>query len=192
MKTNQRFLSTILSQAALCLLLAQAVQADQTNVAKAPAPSPAVSGPVGVKDLLAHSTNFSGKQIVLEGFVTDYCKEKGCWAMLHDTDPDAKGLIRVKQDDDASNFKAFLPEIQGKTVLVTGEVLETRIDKDYLDKWEARVKEALKDKNVKEEASDKVLKQIAGLRERVANSKRGYLSSISLAVSKWEAKPAQP
>jgi hypothetical protein len=193
MKHNRHPFAGVLLPASIGLLLALAVQAEQTNTAKAPPKSSATLPRVGVKELLSNPTNYAGKQIVLEGFVTDICKKKGCWAMLHDPDPDAKGLVRVKQDDDASNFKAFLPEIQGKTVLVTGEVHATRIDAEYLDKWEARVKEAQKDKTKEqEEPYAAVFKQIAGLRERVAKSKQGYLTSLGVAVLTWEAKTAQP
>jgi hypothetical protein len=146
---------------------------------------------VTVKEVLADKSKYVGKEIVLEGFVTDFCKKRGCWAMLHDTDSDAAGQIRVKQEDAQDGFKAFLPEIQGKTVLVTGKLHESRIDKDYLDKWEAKVKEAEKNKTgeAAEQSPDATLKQIAALRERLATSKSGYLSSLTLAVSTWEPKP---
>jgi hypothetical protein len=172
----------------LLLLATAATGAEEKATATAAKAAPPT---VAVKDLLAGATNYDGKEIVLEGMVTDYCKNKGCWALVHDTDPDAKGQVRVKQDDDAKGFKAFLPEIQGRTVLVTGEFHDTHIDKDYLDKWEARVKTAKeKAKGKDTEASyDKVLKQIAGYREQVGKSKEGYLHSYGLAVAKWEAKP---
>jgi hypothetical protein len=195
MKYNRNSLAGVLPSILISLLIALAAHAEQTNTAKAPAKSSATLPRVGVKELLSNPTNYEGKQIVLEGFVTDICKKKGCWAMLHDADPDAKGQVRVKQDDDASSFKAFLPEIQGKTVLVTGEVHETRIDAEYLDKWEARVKEAQKDKakaKEQEEPNAAVFKQIAGLRERVAKSKQGYLTSLGVAVLTWEAKTPKP
>ena len=116
---------------------------------------------------------------------------RGCWAMLHDLDSDAQGQVRVKQEDDQSNFKAFLPEHQGKTVVVTGELHETRIDTTYLDKWETRVKAGPKESGKGEEAEhsqEAVLKQIAGLREKLAKSGKSYLSSLQVAVDKWEVK----
>jgi hypothetical protein len=148
---------------------------------------------LGVQELLKDPSSHAGKKIVLEGFVTEYCKRKGCWAVLHDKDSDAKSQIRVKQDEDASNFKPFLPEVQGKTVAVTGELHETKIDKDYLDKWEARVKEsaAKAEKDAKGEAkkddgTEATLKQITALRERVAKSSKGYLKNYSFAGQTWE------
>jgi hypothetical protein len=154
---------------------------------------------VSVKDYLHAPESYLGREIVLQGFVTDVCRRKGCWALLHDKDADDKGLVRVKQNEEGDTFKAFLPELQGQTIQVTGSVKETKIDKDYLDQWEARVRaareKAVKANDQKSEAGDSydaVLKQIAGLRERLAGAKHGYLSSYSFAVAKWEALGKQP
>jgi hypothetical protein len=160
----------------------------QTN---ATANAEATAPMVGVQELLKQPDRYAGKPIVLEGFVTDYCKRKGCWANIHDNDSDSKAQLRVKQDESDSTFKAFEPEVQGRTVHVTGELKETKIDRDYLDKWEARVKaaQAKADKARKTDADDPydtVLKQIAGYRERVARSTNGHLTSLSFAVTKWE------
>ncbi len=149
---------------------------------------------VGVQELIKNREKLDGKKVVLEGMVTDICKHRGCWAMVHDLDSDAQAQVRVKQDDNQSNFKAFLPEHQGKTVLVTGELHETRIDKAYLDKWEARAKAPAKDAGQGEEAEhsqEAILKQIASLREKLAKSGKSYLSSLQVAVDKWEVK-AEP
>ena len=146
---------------------------------------------VGVQTLLKDRAKLDGKKVQLEGMVTEICKHRGCWAMVHDLDSDAEGQVRVKQDDNQSGFKAFLPEHQGKTVVVTGELHETRIDTAYLDKWEARVKKPAKNAAAGEEAehsSEAVLKQIAGLREKLAKSGKSYLSSLQVAVEKWEVK----
>jgi hypothetical protein len=146
---------------------------------------------VGVKQLIADRATLDGKKVQLEGMVTEICKHRGCWAMLHDVDSDAEGQIRVKQDDNQSNFKAFMPEHQGRTVLVTGELHVTKIDKAYLDKWEARVKAAGKKGAAAEEAEqsqEAVLKQIAALREKLAKSGKPYLSSMQVAVDKWQVK----
>jgi hypothetical protein len=164
-----------------------------------PATDPKTPQVVAVKDLIKDSDKLEGQDIVLEGFVTDYCKRKGCWAKLHDSDADAKGEVRVQQDEEGSTFKPFLPELQGKTILVTGKVHSTKIDTDYLDKWEARVKSAKPVEGADAEktaAADKskeaTLKNISELRERVAKSKSGYLKSISLAANTWQPQSAKP
>lgn len=153
------------------------------------------TGKVSVKELLANPKQYSGKKVEVQGFVTDYCKRKGCWAMIHDNNPDNKQQIRVKQNESGNTFKAFLPEHQGKTVSVVVEVNETKIDKDYLDKWEEKVKSAkpAADAEAKKEALEKAnkatLKQIADYRDRVAKSKEGYLVSLSFAADSWQLKP---
>jgi hypothetical protein len=169
-----------------------------TNAPAAAAPAE-ILPVVGVKEFLTNPAALSGKQIVIEGFVVDVCRNKGCWALLHDTNADDKSQVRVKQDDDSPTFKAFLPELQGRTLSVTATVRETHIDKDYLDQWEARVKKQQEKAAEKSAATnsvadasanfDKILKQIAAYRERVAKSEKGYISSFLLDVAKWEAKP---
>ncbi len=163
--------------------------------AENPPPKSAATAPaiptVGVQELLKLPKQFAGRQVVLEGFVTEVCKRKGCWANIHDTDPNNNDQIRAKQDEGDGSFKAFLPEVQGKTVRVTGEVHATKIDPEYLDKWEARVKASQKTGGVKEKAgaidsTSAALQQIAGFRKRVAESKEGFLTSVSFAAAKWE------
>ena len=78
-------------------------------------------------------------------------------------------------------FTAFRPELQGRTLRVTGELHETRMDKAYLDKWEARVKAEGKsggEKAHEEQSPAQVLKQIAGLRERLLKSGQDYSSLL--------------
>ena len=176
---------------ATCLPAGAAATNDTPKTVSAQ-PAPVVT----VKELFKDPVKLEGQQIVLEGFVTDYCKRKGCWATLHDTDSDAKGIVKVQQDEEGATFKPFLPELQGKTILVTGTVHATKVDTNYLDKWEARVKAAKPAPAANAEATaadpDKAktatLKQIASLRDRVANSKRGYLTSVSFAAETWKPK----
>lgn len=185
MKSNQTPYLLIRLQTALGLLLAATLQAQPTN-----APVPALLPVVGVSEILKTPTNYIGRKFVLEGFVTDVCKRRGCWALLHDNDPDAKGQIRAKQDE-SGPFTPFRPELQGRTVRITGELHETRMDAAYLDKWEARVKAAKKPTGKKDDEpqpSTPALKQIASLRERLTKSGEDYISSIGLAVVKWEVK----
>ncbi|MDR3456785.1 MAG: hypothetical protein P4N60_05025 [Verrucomicrobiae bacterium] len=200
----------ILAAAAGLVLMAAVMDvtaADSLVPTNAPAASQPEPPPViGVQDFQKHGEAYAGQEIVLQGFVTDYCKRKGCWAILHDLDPDAKGQVRVKQDEEGPTFKPFLPELQGQTILVKGKVQSTKIDTNYLDKWEARIKTAKAEADKAPAKADKDaektaavdnaaaanLKQIAALRERVANSEKGYLTSVSLTVTSWEPKADKP
>lgn len=175
--------------------------AADTGATNSPAAAQTASAPVvTVKEYLKDPAQFAGRQIVLQGFVTDVCKRKGCWALLHDADSEAKGEVRVKQDEEGQTFKAFLPELQGRTIQVTGDVNETKIDNAYLDKWETNVKAAKEraekaktagEKNEAGQGFDNTLKQIAEYRERVAKAKHGYLSSYSVAVTQWRESEAR-
>lgn len=203
MKLNQ-FITKSASTLVLALSIAT-LRAETTQESKTEKGTNATPALVTVKTLLEDPAKYVDSTVVLEGFVTQVCQNRGCWAILHDEDPDDKGQIRVKQDE-SKPFKPFLNEHQGKTVLVTGEVHETKIDVDYLDKWEARVK-AAKEKAAKKskeepaktevtgekkDAYTSVFKQIESLRKRVADSKKGYVTSISFEVSKWEPKTLKP
>lgn len=193
-KITQSALFSLATAAWLGVSIITAVAADTNGAPPAAKQSVPV---VTVKELMTDPVKLEGQQVVLQGFVADYCKRKGCWATLHDNDSDAKGLVKVQQDEEGPTFKPFLADLQGKTILVTGTVHATKVDTNYLDKWEARVKAAKPATPANAEAaaadSDKAkaatLKQIAALRERVANSKRGYLTSVSLAAETWKAKP---
>jgi hypothetical protein len=191
--------------ASLVLLLALAgttgpAAGQSTNTNAAVRALPEKPPVVGVKDFLHDPHAYAGRQIILEGFVTDVCRRKGCWALLHDNDADADGQIRVQQNEEGDTFKAFLPELQGKSILVTGKVKETRIDSSYLDKWEGDVKAAKEKKAAQagkpnsgdDPAYDDILKKIIGLRERVAKSKHGFVSSYSVAVNQWEPQAEKP
>jgi hypothetical protein len=168
---------------------------DPAAATNAPAASTNAAPVVSVKDYLKDPAAFAGRQIVLQGFVTDVCRKKGCWALLHDTDSEAKGQVRVKQDEEGQTFKAFLPDLLGRSIQVDAQVKETKIDQAYLDKWETSVKAAKERAETaggeKSESFDTVLKQIAEYRGRVEKSKRGYLSSYSLAVSQWREADAK-
>jgi len=201
MKNTTHYPAKTLAALGLLLTLAAtpspaAEAATATNVVAA---APAGKLPVvRVKDYLAKPAAYAGQEIVLQGYVTEVCKRKGCWALLHDNDSDDKGQVRVKQNEEGDTFKAFLPELQGKTILVTGEVKETKIDTAYLDKWETNLKaaqaKAAQSPDKKADATDAyapVLKQIATYRERVAKAERGYLSSYSFAVATWQPADAK-
>jgi hypothetical protein len=182
--------TNIVLSASVGVLLTASAFSQEKSASKAAADSAAPTK-VGVQQLIKDKATLDGKKVQLEGMVTDICKHRGCWAMVHDVDSDAEGLVRVKQDDNQSNFKAFLPEHQGRTVVVTGELHVTKIDTAYLDKWEARVKAAAKDGKKAEDAdqsTEAVLKQIAAIREKLAKSGKSSLSSLQVAVDKWEVK----
>lgn len=175
--------------AVLCQADEPAIVNSSTNNISAAKPAT-----VSIKEYLKSPATFAGRTIILKGFVTDVCRRKGCWALLHDEDSKINGRVRVKQDEAGGNFKPFSLELQGRTILVTGEVRETKIDKAYLDQWENRVKSAQEpaEKNTAAEtaACEDTLKQIATFRERLTNSEQSSLISYSFAVQQWqEAEP---
>jgi|GEM_PF-1230836 len=148
----------------------------------------------GISEIL-HSTNKPfGKQITLEGFPSAVCKRSGKKAWLHDTNSEAAGTIRVER---TGTMKAFNQDVVGKTIRVTGVLKELRIDKDYVDAWEARVKASLKKTKTgdKEDgcteecqenvSADKTFKSIEALRKKIEKSPKGYLSGLWVDGTQW-------
>ena len=185
------FVSTLLP-VVFSLMLAPAVPGQEPSTAAAP---PAY----GVSSLLKSAGQLPGKPVVLEGLVIGVCRKSGKEAFLHDRDPNAAGSVRV---NNPGTLPIFNRELEGKTIRVTGIVREIRIDKAYLDAWEARTK-GVKDVTDKRDlcidqcaasvSAQATLKKIAGFRERLAKAKEGYLSTIWVEAQKWdvlaEAKP---
>lgn len=149
------------------------------------------TAPLGVRTLLTTGETHVGQQIVFEGFVTGVCHSGGKKAFFHDLDPDAAGSLRVER---TGAMRAFDQDLKGKTLRVSGTVRELRIDAAYLDAWEARVKatEAAKQGEACENDCDASLtaqaafKRIAGLRAKLAQTPRGYLSSLWVDGQNWE------
>lgn len=154
----------------------------------------------GVSEIL-HSTNKPfGKQITLEGFPSAVCKRSGKKAWMHDTNSEAAGTIRVER---TRTMKAFNQDIVGKTIRVTGVLRELRIDKDYVDAWEARVKESLKKTNNSDKedgcteecqensSAEKTLKKIEAIRKKIEKSPKGYLSGLWMDGTQWTPAKAK-
>jgi hypothetical protein len=165
-----------------------------TAYAEAPAAPPTYS----VASLLTAEEIPVGKEITLTGFPTSVCKRNGKKAWLRDANPDAKGLVRVER---GSTMAPFQQDLIGVTLQVTGILRETRMDAAYFDAWEARVKAAQSPTVADSATSEKegcsgdcnrkiqtetVLKNIAGYREQLAKSPKGYLSSLWLEGTKWQ------
>lgn len=185
MNMNTSLLRSGFVAAALALAAAPALRADEAP--KAPATPVAAAEFPTISDLRAKTSELVGKQVVFDGFVTGICKNGGKKAFVHDRDRKVKLTMRV---DCTAGLPPFDNTWVGKPIRVTGILRELRIDKDYLDNWEAKVngkpapkKAAGNEDPCTEECGDSAgkeatLKQIAGLREKVAASKKGYISNL--------------
>ncbi|PIE87757.1 MAG: hypothetical protein CSA04_05350 [Bacteroidetes bacterium] len=149
---------------------------------------------VDVPTFLKAPKSLTGKQVRIKGEVAHVCKHGGKRLFL--MHPDCEDRVKVTADD---NIPAFKQELEGSVVVVTGLVEELKVDKTYLDEWQAEVeaeshKESEKkihtggadhEKEAKEgedhDENDHAMEQINAMREKLKNSEEGYLSFFSIA-----------
>jgi hypothetical protein len=182
------------------LLISTLVLTFATPLLAQPAkPAPPV---YGVTALIQTTNKPFGQEIVLEGFPVSVCKRSGKKAWLHDTNSEAAGTVRVER---TGAMPAFNQDVLGRTMRVTGTLRELRLDAEYFNSWEARVKASMKARNsdegekeedCTEECSEKVaaettLKNIAAYRKKLASAKNGYLSAFWVDGKKWELVEAK-
>jgi hypothetical protein len=70
-----------------------------------------------IADILAAPEKFEGKQVLVEGKVSDVCKKMGCWMMMTGAGKDEVIRIKVKDGD-----IVFPQDARGKTAKAQGVV----------------------------------------------------------------------
>jgi len=148
---------------------------------------------IDVGDFVSNAEEFTDKPVTIRGFVVDVCLHRGCKLFLRDLRDDSDSMIRIEQSPEISPFNA---DIMGDTVEIQGVARATKIDKTYLDEWEAEVRGAgragapeelggcsSEDQCEEEDAETialrkQTLERIASYRERIASNGRGYLLSV--------------
>jgi hypothetical protein len=163
-------------------------------------PTTSAKAVLNVGEFFAQAEALSDQPVQVRGFVVDVCLHRGCKLFLRDLRDDANSTVRVERTAQTSPFSGTLT---GDALLIRGIARTTRIDPAYLDVWEAEVRgsgrastpadlggctEAKEcDEDVEAIAArERTLEQIAGLRERVAASPRGYLISAWIDCSGFE------
>ena len=84
-----------------------------------------------VDDLLASADQLANKTISVEGDCSHLCTHSGKKLFLEGNSEDA--MIRAESD------KPFRQECINKKVLVTGKLIEEKIDEAYLTNWEGEL-----------------------------------------------------
>lgn len=157
-----------------------------------------------VSDLFSDPDPYVGQAIELHGVMTGVCKHGGKKAFFKNLNPEGSPTLRVQVVEGSPFDRVYV----GNDLLVKGVVRELRIDEAYLADWEARTLESLKQHEEEEgaehddheeggcgncsggscddHADNGTLKRIAQLRNQLANSERGYLSSIWIDGTDWE------
>lgn len=143
---------------------------------------------ITIDSFLVIAENFVGKELSVKGTADHVCKHGGKRIKLVSTDSGES-----IHGEASENMGAFDAEVEGSDVLITGIVLETRIDSTYVDEWEAQVKESIMNE---EEESDMEHKQgvdhhakldeINDYRKQIAESEKGYISFYAIEVNEYK------
>lgn len=98
-----------------------------------------------VDSFLASPEAWAGKEIVIAGTVSHVCKHSGKKLFLFGADPEKTIKINA-----GGNFATFDIKYEGSDIEITGNVVEDeKIDANYLNEWEAEIKEMVGDKDQK-------------------------------------------
>ncbi len=137
-----------------------------------------VEGAMTVDSLLAYADSLVGQEVTFTGAVSHLCKHAGKKMFIKGTADSV--LIRVE----ACELDSFPKSVIGQTVVVTGKVVETRIDEQYLADWEARINDVNSaeanasgtcetERTARGEKSGEAAQRIADYRARIAEQVKG-------------------
>jgi outer membrane murein-binding lipoprotein Lpp len=153
-----------------------------------------------INEFKERAEEFAGDTVLVKGLVNHACRHSGKRMFIVDQET-SEGL-RV----DAGKIVAgFDNSLEGSMVLVTGVVMERRIDEAYLNEWESEVQEecaaeqayaegemadaeaeAEADEETEEEDPAEDLDRIAKLRQQVLESEKGYISFFHLECISYD------
>ncbi len=149
---------------------------------------------MGIEELLVDFENQVGKTISLEGVCSHVC---GSGGKLFIEGSLGERSLRVNATDVSGNFGS---DLEKSSLVITGKVVEERIDEAYLQEMEANAKNQEKpaeegdDHSCSDEISglEETMEAIANYRKEIAerNEKEGknYLSIYTLSAEKCEVK----
>jgi hypothetical protein len=104
-----------------------------------------VSNLLNVDSFLVAPEKWAGKEIVIIGTVSHVCRHSGKKLFLFSGDPEK--TVKVNTGGD---FPTFDIKYEGLDVELSGTVIEDeKIDANYLNEWEAEIKNSITDKDQK-------------------------------------------
>ena len=155
-----------------------------------------------VPEFKERAEEFNGNTVKVIGLVNHACRHSGKRMFI--VDPETSEGLRVDAGKIVAGFDSSL---EGSMVLVTGVVMERRIDEAYLNEWESEVQEecaaeqayaegemadaeAEADEETEEETEEEDpaedLDRIAKLRQQVLESEKGYISFFHLECISYD------
>lgn len=157
---------------------------------------------MSIADFNAHAADLVDQTVVLTGTVDHVCHNSG--KRLFIFGPTPQDRVKVESGPTIASFDV---KLEGSDIRVTGKVLEMRIDEAYLDAWakeEGGGEDCTADiqpgQEAVEQAAEAVtddhahaaeemtatMKQIAGLRQQLADSGKDYLGFYSVECISFE------
>ncbi len=150
---------------------------------------------LSVTEITENAENLIEKEVSIIGTVDHVCKHGGKKLFIFDEN-DPKKRFKITAGKEVGAFKM---ELEGSDILVKGVIKETRVDEAYLDNWEAKImaekhevaheghshNEGEEEEHHKQEEIDAALKKIKNFRDKIAKSKKGYLSFFSMECNSF-------
>ena len=131
---------------------------------------------LSVDEVQEQGYDFVGKEVVVSGTVSHVCRHSGQRCFLMGSTED----ITIKVEA-GKKIGSFTQEQMGSDLKVTGTLHEIRIDDAYIAEMKAEAKKEGDGHNCNAGTG-----RIAGLREKIEKSERGYYSIFYLEGEKYE------
>lgn len=134
-----------------------------------------------VPDFMKISQENIGKEIKVKGTVTHVCSHSGRRCFI--VDPSGEQTLKIEASGD---IKSFGRELSGTDIQVTGIVRETRLETEYLNEWETKVKEDVENIENDGEQCASELSNIQEMRDWMKANNKDYYSIIYLDGLSYE------
>ncbi len=88
-----------------------------------------ITTPTPIKAILSQPDKYLGKEVRVEGEITEVCQNMGCWINIKDSS--TNDVIQVKVDD---GVIVFPKDAAGKQVVAQGRVEKVAVSKEELER----------------------------------------------------------
>ena len=141
---------------------------------------PAKATTLSIDDLMKVAENKIGQEVQFKGVVNHVCAHSGKRCILKNETGDLS--IRVEATGDLEGFNK---EIVGNDLVVTGIVREKRLDTDYINEYETKVKEKHKGEEGGEHCSSEMA-NIKEMRDWMKANNKDYYAIYYIDGTKYE------
>ncbi len=88
-----------------------------------------IASPTPIKSILSQPDKYLGKDVRVEGEITEVCQNMGCWINIKDAS--TNDVIQIKVDD---GVIVFPKDAAGKQVVAQGKVEKVAVSKEELER----------------------------------------------------------